>query len=98
MAFIKYTSGNVKLIKENICCNCDSDEHQINFRYLEEDGLDELVYMTVHLKHEHNLFKRLIKAIKYFFGYKSKFGNFDEIILDKDKCKRIINFLEINLK
>jgi hypothetical protein len=98
MAFIKYTSGPVNIIKENVCCTCDSDEHQINFRYFEEEDLDNLVYVSIHLKPESNVFKRFLKSVKYFFGYTSKFGNFDEVILDKEKCNRIINFLERGCK
>jgi hypothetical protein len=92
MAFIKYTSGNVKIVKHNICCVCDSDEHQINLRYFEDDS--DLLYMTIHLKSENNIFKRIYKAILYVFGHKSKYGNFDEVILDKEKCEEIINFLK----
>jgi hypothetical protein len=94
MAFIKYTSGNVQIVKENVCCTCGSDEHQINFRYFEEEDLESMVYVSIHLKPESNLFKRFLRAFKYFFGYRSKFGDFDEIILDNEKCKRIISFLE----
>lgn len=99
MAFIKYTSGNVTLVKEHICCACESDEHQINFRYFEntKEG-DDYVYMTIHLNPKHNVFKRIIKSIKYIFRYRSKYGDFDEVILDKERCLKIINFLEKSVK
>jgi hypothetical protein len=99
MAFKKYTQGKVSLVRENICCSCDSDEHQLNFRYF-TDKDDTNLYCTFHLVPERNILKRILKAVKYVFGYKSKYGHFSEVILDDAKVQElkfiIKNFEESN--
>lgn len=76
---------------ELLICACSSDEHQI---IIHKD--DDIVYCSVHLV---NLpfFTRLWNAIKYIFGYKCKYGNFEEFILSKkhvDSLKNVVKFLE----
>jgi hypothetical protein len=58
---------------------------------------DNEVYVSIHLIPEYNIFKRIWNAIKYIFGYKCKYGHFDEFIFDKTdvkKLKKIIEYLE----
>jgi hypothetical protein len=58
---------------------------------------DNEVYVSIHLIPEYNIFKRIWNAIKYIFGYKCKYGQFDEFIFDKTdvkKLKKIIEYLE----
>ena len=41
--------------------------------------------------------KRVWSAIKYIFGYRSKYGHFDEFIFNKedsDKLQKIVNHLK----
>ena len=62
-----------------ILCNCHSPEHQMLIFYDEEDNI---AYVEYHLK-PLPFFKRVIHAIKYIFGYRSKYGDFDEILIDE---------------
>lgn len=94
MAFIKYTQGTPSIIRESVTCSCDSDEHQINFRFFANSLDDNFIYCTISLKPEKNIFKRMWNAIKYIFGYKSKFGDFEEIILDENKIYEIKNIIQ----
>ena len=71
-------------------CECNSLEHQYSFWYSKEDGL----YCEPHLKTSLPFIKRFILAIKYIFGYKSRFGAWDEFVFKKEdlaKLKNIIN-------
>lgn len=54
-------------------CECYSDEHALKFTFDPDDG--EL-YLSVFLQ-KRPFFKRLWAAIKYVFGYKSKYGDFE---------------------
>lgn len=54
-------------------CECHTPEHVVQFTFDPEDG--EL-YMTVFLW-KWAFWKRVWIAIKYVFGYTSKFGDFD---------------------
>ena len=84
---------NVVMIDEILICACSSDEHQI---ILHKDEEDKVVYCTIHLV-KLSFWNRLLAAIKYVFGYKCKYGNFEEIILDKrhvNKLENLVNFLK----
>ena len=78
---------------EILVCVCSSDEHQI---ILHKDEEDKMVYCTIHLV-TLPFWSRLLAAIKYLFGYKCRYGNFEEIILDKrhvNKLENLVNFLK----
>ena len=58
--------------------------------------MDGDIYVSMFLS-ELPLFKRIILAIKYIFGYKCKYGHYEEIILDRSnikELKEIIEYLE----
>ena len=62
-------------------CACHSSEHQILTEY---DEKYNQIYVQIHLSTHKNFFKRIWVAIKYVFGYKSRYGEWDNIIIDKD--------------
>ena len=66
--------------KELLICETTSAEHQIVLKYLDND-IESFVYVDVHLVHM-NFWDRIKYAIGYIFGHKSKFGAFDEIVLE----------------
>jgi hypothetical protein len=81
-----------------IVCVCGCTEHLIRLEQFnwEKDGkvVDCDVSMTVHLSHSLGFFRRIWVAIKYVFGAASKYGNFDEVLLDEAKAQEIIDFLQ----
>ena len=78
-----------------ILCICHSPQHQILFRFFpngDPEPNNEL-YITVHLEQHRNILKRTWSAIRYILGYKSQYGDWDEIILNKDKAGELGRFL-----
>lgn len=78
-----------------ILCSCGSTEHQMLISYF-NDNEDKEVYVHIHLNHL-SFWKRLILGIKYIFGYTSKYGHWDEMILNPDhvsQLKSVIKYLE----
>ena len=78
-------------------CKCGNVEHQLIFSYFEDFDNYKEVYVSVHLCPETNIWKRLINGIKYIFGYRSKYGHFDEFIFnekDVHKLEEIIKYLK----
>jgi len=72
-------------------CNCSSLEHQLCFWYDEEY---KILYTEVHLITYRGFFKRLWYGLRYAFGYKSRFGAWDEFLFETDdmiKLKEFIN-------
>lgn len=66
--------------REVLICDCHSAEHQVIFNYDEED---DDIYIHIHL-HNPSFWSRL----KYLFGYKSRYGAWDEIIVSKEDFKK----------
>lgn len=80
--------------QEFFICQCNNVEHQMVFRYFKDDDFGD-VYVTIHLVPD-SFWKRIKNAFKYIFGYKSKYGDFDEFILkptDADRLQEIVNYL-----
>lgn len=73
------------LDREIFVCTCHSLEHQFTFNYDPEIGL----YCEPHLSTSNNFIKRLIIGIKYIFGYKSKYGAWDEFIFKKEDLNKL---------
>jgi len=78
------------MVKEIFICSCGSLEHQMYFWYEEED---KLFYTEVHLTGR-SFLGRLKYGIKYIFGYKSRFGAWDEFIFDSEAEKQLLEFLK----
>jgi len=57
-------------------CKCHSLEHQVVFWYDEE--WNEL-YCEPHLTTNESFFKRLWRGLRYAFGYKSQYGDWDSV-------------------
>lgn len=82
--------------RETLICQCNSMEHQFSFVWWEDEDLDGAVYMEVHLT-PFSFLQRLKNGIKYIFGYRSMYGDFDDIILRKEdvhKIERVVEFLK----
>ena len=76
-------------------CQCNSAEHQLIFSYFTDDKFGD-VYVTVHLVPD-TLWKRIRNAIKYIFGHRSKYGDFDEFIFKKEdanKLQSVVDYLK----
>lgn len=80
--------------RELLLCECESAEHQILFTYYPEE---EEVYVQFHLRHL-PWHLRLVQALKYVFGYKCKYGCFDEVILHKSKLIKLADSLKQDLQ
>lgn len=62
---------------EIMVCQCSSTEHQVV--YYHNQG-DNEVYMHVHLS-SGPWWRRIWPAVKYLFGHRSRYGNWDEFVL-----------------
>lgn len=74
----------------HIICECYSPEHQFT---LIKDPEEDEVWINIHLSDYQSFTQRLWIGLKYAFGYRSKYGDFDNIIISPDSQKKIIEFL-----
>ncbi|MFW6281297.1 MAG: hypothetical protein ACOC1O_00705 [bacterium] len=80
----------MELERKIMICKCESPEHQVLIWYDEEDGD---FYCEPHLTTHRNFFQRLWYGLKYAFGYKSKYGSWDEMIFKEEDLKELRDFL-----
>ena len=81
--------------KEFYICDCESAEHQFILGYFPDDEPHEKsLYLTPHLVTYDNILKRIWIAIKYVFGYRCKFGHWDEVIIAPNEAERIKLFID----
>lgn len=74
---------------ELFTCACNSLEHQIIFRLFDDGENEKCVYGSIHLMPHNNLFKRILCAIKYVFGYRCKYGEFEEFVFKSEDAYKI---------
>lgn len=74
-----------------LICACNSIEHQAFFWY---DGDDKQLYVTLHLQNHKGFFKRLLHGLKYIFGHKSIYGEWDEFLFKENDVKEFKKFLK----
>jgi len=77
-------------------CACHSTEHQLILKPWVEDNGEHIVFVEVHLT-KYSFWKRLVHGIKYIFGYKCKYGAWDEVLFDKhhvEQLEDLVNFLK----
>ena len=83
--------------EEILICACHSTEHQI---VIQKDEEDRMLYCSIHLS-PMPWYKRIVNGIKYIFGYRCKYGDFDEFIFNEkhiEGLKEMIDFLEYDKK
>lgn len=72
-------------------CKCGDPSHQLIMSKSEGE-----IFVTIHLK-PLSLYKRVINAVKYIFGFRSIYGEFTEFIFnekDSDKLQEIVDYLK----
>lgn len=75
-----------------VLCNCGMPEHQLIAAYTPEDD-QETLYLHVHLGYWEGFWRRLWAGLRYAFGYKSRYGEFDEICLNSQEARSFAEFL-----
>lgn len=81
------------MITEFFECACYSDEHTLKFSY---DPDENELFASVYLNQYRHFWKRIWVAVKYVFGYRSKYGHWDCFLLrpeDADRLKALLDKL-----
>lgn len=71
-------------------CSCRSPEHTLRF-WIDED--DPPILAAYVFLGNNTWFRRVWSAIKYVFGYRCRYGHFDEFILQQSDADRLIALL-----
>jgi len=71
-------------------CDCGADEHTLRFTL---DLPEREIYISMFLQADYRWYKRTWIAIKYIFGYKCKYGHWDNWTIHKGDAKRLRDML-----
>lgn len=77
--------------KEYFECDCGDMDHIMRM-FFEKDEVG-MMYVSVHLRQK-TFGWRLWHAIKYMFGYRSRYGDFDEFVWGRKEATRFRNMLD----
>ena len=85
-------------VNKIIVCECGDVAHQLVLSWFKPQTpmyyvSDEYVYLSVHLN-KLPFWKRLKVAIQYLFGKQSKYGAFDEVIIDSSEYKKFQDMVD----
>ena len=85
----RYPESTVNSV-EFFQCQCHSNEHTVKFSIDEEDGT---IYTSIFLNTFYPWYYRIWIAIKYIFGYKSRFGHWDCFLLKQEDHPRLLRLM-----
>lgn len=71
---------------EFVTCACHQDEHVLHFHTFKDD---KEIYISFYLEMQ-PWYKRVINAVKYVFGHRSRSGDFGEIMLDEQRIHQLV--------
>jgi hypothetical protein len=84
----------MKTVKDNktyyFQCDCSSQEHTLGIEF---DTDEKEVCFHVQLCQYRNIFQRIVVAVKYVFGYKSKYGHWDTTLMNEEKFMDLYNLM-----
>ena len=81
----------MSLQKHVVLCDCHSPEHQF---IIIKDPRDQDVWLEIHLSQQPGFFNRLWIGLKYAFGYRSRYGDFDSILISPEDQAKIVELLQ----
>lgn len=78
-----------------LLCDCGRAEHQAILTYWpdEEELPEQLIYVQIHLRAWEGFFRRLWTGLRYAFGHRSRYGDWDEIVLNKATVLELQKFI-----
>ncbi len=79
------------MVTEFFECACHSDEHTLKFSY---DPDENELFTSVYLNQYRHIWKRIWGAIKYVFGYPSKYGHWDCFLLRTEDAARLRSLID----
>jgi len=77
--------------KEFFECDCGDMDHTLRMFYCRDET--DMMYVSIHLRQK-PWHWRLWHAIKYVFGYRSRYGDFDEFVWGRAEATKFRNMID----
>lgn len=79
-------------------CECGTIDHSAILQYWPDDEYPENeLYLTVNLADTAPWWRRIALAVKYIFGWRSRYGHYTEMLLMPETVRGLVEFLEAYL-
>jgi hypothetical protein len=77
-------------------CSCYSSEHTLMFNYYRDDDDPSLseIYTTIYIGSTETFWRRLWQFIKFLFGYRCRYGDFDCFCMKAQDIDRLMSLLK----
>ena len=75
-------------------CDCHDNEHLLRFSIWYDEDVPECEIYAHFFLNTHGFFKRIWIALKYVFGYKCRYGHWNEWIISRDDTEKLRNFCD----
>ncbi len=77
-------------------CICGSLDHQLVMSWdpSEDEPQWQMLYIEIYLVSYQSFFQRLWRAVRYVFGYKCRYGNWDEMLVSPAKAVEMRQLLD----
>ena len=79
--------------RELFICECHDLEHSFVISRIKDKEIGNELIIEIHLN-KLSWYRRIWIGIKYIFGRKSKFGNYEEVIINKSDKKRLLKAIK----
>ena len=76
-----------------VSSSCGWNENGICISWYEDIDNWEAMF-SFHLKSYGSVFRRIWTAVRYIFGYRCRYGDWDEVLLDVRTSRDLIEFLQ----
>jgi hypothetical protein len=76
-----------------IGCECGLSEHRIEASYIPDEDWPDL-YFSFHLSTHRGWFRRWWVAVRYLFGYRCRYGEWDTVSLSPLDARALAEFLD----
>lgn len=72
-------------------CDCGDMDHILRVSYYKEDT--EEMYVEIHLRQK-TFLQRVWHGVKYIFGFRSRYGDFDEFLWAPETARKYRAFID----
>lgn len=94
--FLTYEELEKMDVLEYFECDCHSSKHSFTFGDSPdiEGNFTDPVYLHIHMAQYMPWYKRIVPAIRYILGHKSKYGDWDSVLLKQNDLERLKRLLD----
>ena len=77
-----------------IVCDCHTREHQFTLSYWTDDEDLDCLFLHAHLSTSQGFLRRLWAGLRFAFGYRCRYGEWDEVVASAEVACEMRDFID----